>query len=119
MHRGVDFAHKTPGKDYSGASIFAMEDGVVVEGSDRASVSGFGNWVWLRHIIDGQVVDTIYGHVYRQDITVKKGDLVARGQRIAKVGNNGDSSSAHLHAEVWRGGRTDGIAVDPVPWMES
>lgn len=94
-----------------------MEDGEVVEGAERQNVGGFGGWVWLRHVIDGQIVDTIYGHSYRSDIRVRKGDRVKRGDVIALVGNNGDSSGAHLHAEVWPGGRFGGVAVDPAPWL--
>lgn len=107
-----------PGRDYSGAPIFAMEDGVVIEGAERANVTGFGNWVWLRHIIDGRTVDTIYGHMYQRTILVRKGDRVRRGQKIAEVGNNGQSSGAHLHAEVWEDGRVGGTAVDPRLYLE-
>ena len=118
MHRGIDFASATPGRDYSGAKIFAMADGVVIEGRERQNVSGFGGWVWLRHSIAGQVVDTIYGHMYQNKIHVTKGDRVTRGQHIADVGDNGDVDGAHLHAEVWTTpGRVGGTAVDPTPWL--
>lgn len=98
-----------------------MEDGQVVEGSERAQVSGFGCWVWLRHVVAGQVVDTIYGHMYQRDILVKKGDRVKRGQLIAKVGGNG-GVPPHLHAELWVGGkapRLTGQAVDLALWLRN
>lgn len=110
----------TLGKDYSGADVYAMEDGVVVEGSERQRVSGFGGWAWIRHTINGVTMDTIYGHMYQRDILVKKGDKVKRGQKIGKVGNNGDSSGAHLHAEAWLGGdapRVTGVAIDLQPYL--
>lgn len=119
MHRGIDFASIVPGKNYAGADIYAMEDAVVVEGSERLNVSGFGGWVWLRHVIGGQTVDTIYGHMYQRDILVKKGDKVQRGHLIAKVGGNG-GVPPHLHAEVWIGGaapRVTGAAVDLAGWL--
>lgn len=83
-------------------------------------MAGFGNWVWLRHVVAGRTVDTIYGHMYRHKIHVKKGDVVRRGDKIAEVGNNGQSSGAHLHFEVWTSpGRVGGVAVDPAPWLAS
>ena len=115
MHRGIDFASVKPGKDYSGAPILAAEDGVVVEA--RSGVSGFGCWIILEHRIDDELLHTVHGHLYLKDLLVKAGQQVTRGQQIGRVGNNGDSSGAHLHFEVWRNGRYKGTAIDPAPWL--
>lgn len=123
MHRGIDFASITPGKSYAGADILAAHDGVVVEARGAAKqgdpgwVNGFGSWVWLRHLIDGQRVDTIYGHMPYTSFAVKSGDTVTAGQKLAEVGSEGDSSGPHLHFEVWPGGRLGGVAVDPEFWL--
>jgi len=114
-HRGIDFASITPDKNYAGADILAAADGIVVEA--RSGVSGFGCWVWLRHTIDGKRVDTIYGHMPASSFKVKAGDKVVAGQKLAEVGAEGDSSGAHLHFEVWIGGRLSGVAVDPIGWI--
>lgn len=123
QHRGIDFASVTPGKDYTGADILAAEDGVVIESRGASKpgeagwVGGFGSWVIIEHVIDGQKIHTVSGHMYPKDLLVRVGEKVTRGQRIARVGNNGDSSGAHLHFEVWVGGRYSGTAVDPALWL--
>lgn len=118
LHRGADFAAP------EGTSIFAVEDGVVVEarGADAPDqhgwVNGFGGWIVIDHIFKGKKVSTVYGHLYPKDILVRVGQKVSRGQLIGFVGNNGQSTGAHLHFEIWPDGRlTGGTAVDPMPWL--
>ena len=112
MHRGVDFAAPL------GTPIYAAADGMVVE--SRSGVSGFGCWVWIRHTINGARVDTIYGHMHEDGLLVKAGQVVKRGQFIARVGNNGQSTGPHLHFEVYLApGRIGGTAVDPMSWFAS
>lgn len=111
LHRGMDFAAAL------GTPIYAVADGTVVE--SRSGVSGFGCWVWIRHTINGERVDSISGHMYPADLLVTAGETVRRGQLIARVGNNGQSTGPHCHFEVWAGGRLGGSTVDPAPWLTS
>ena len=110
-HNGQDFAAPL------GTPIYATEDGVIIEGKDRApgSVGGFGNWIWQ----DSQKEcgrDFIYGHMRHHEIYVRKGDRVKAGQLIARVGSEGGSTGPHLHFEEWtRPGRLGGRPVDPAP----
>ena len=114
FHAGLDFAAPL------GTPIYAVADGVVVQGAERAagSVSGFGNWVWL----DAQSTlgrDFIYGHMRHHEIYVKRGDRVKAGQLIARVGSEGGSTGPHLHFEVWGSpGRIGGRHENPAPWLE-
>jgi murein DD-endopeptidase MepM/ murein hydrolase activator NlpD len=39
-------------------------------------------------------------HLKKDSITVKRGDLVRRGQRLGLCGNSGNSSGPHLHLQV-------------------
>lgn len=113
QHNGQDFPAPL------GTPIYAVCDGFIVEGRDRApnSVGGFGNWIWQ----DSQAEcgrDFIYGHMAHADILVKGGDRVREGQIIARVGNEGQSTGPHLHFEVWTGpGRLGGSPVDPALWL--
>lgn len=112
-HNGTDFSvpDKTP--------IYAVCDGVIVEGNERAagSVSGFGNWIWQDSQREHDI-DVIYGHMRHADIRVRKGQRVQAGQLIALVGSEGQSTGPHLHIEFWSPpGRIGGDPIDPEPWM--
>lgn len=114
FHAGLDFAAPL------GTPIYAVADGVIIEGKDRApgSVSGFGNWIWQ----DSQRelgVDIIYGHMRHHEIYVRAGDRVTAGQLIARVGSEGGSTGPHLHFEVWGPpGRVGGKHQDPAAWLK-
>lgn len=113
FHAGIDFAAPI------GTPIYAVADGIVVEGRDRYGVSGFGSWIWL----DCQKSvgkDFIYGHVKHSGILVKAGDRVKAGQQIGVVGNEGQSTGPHLHFEVWGSpGRIGGRHEDPAGWLRN
>ena len=51
----------------------------------------------------GDGYTTRYGH--NKTVLVKKGDLVKKGQTIAKVGSTGRSTGPHVHYEVTRNGK--------------
>jgi len=109
-HRGVDIGAPM------GSPIFAARDGIVIA---AGPADGFGNWIVVKHDIDGKQVDTVYGHMYNDGLLVKVGDKVVAGQEIAKVGSNGQSSGPHLHFEVWNGGRlSGGSETDPAPLIK-
>lgn len=106
-HRGVDLAGP------EGTPIYAARDGEVIE---AGPADGFGNWIIIQHEVDGKQVDTVYGHMWNHGVLVSKGDKVGGGEEIGLIGNNGQSTGAHLHFEIWEGGRLNGgTAVDPAP----
>ncbi|HYU31223.1 MAG TPA: M23 family metallopeptidase [Thermoanaerobaculia bacterium] len=107
FHPGLDLAAP------SGTPIRATADGVVAfAGQFSAGRSPawwrFGNLVILRH---DDLFVTIYGHC--QDVLVKAGQTVRRGDEVATVGNTGWSPSPHLHYEVRRNTGSDYVPVDP------
>lgn len=85
-HEGLDFAAP------SGTPILAASGGVVRTATYQG---GFGNLIEIDH---GDGLITRYAHA--KVLLVKKGDLVARGQLIARVGSTGMSTGPHLHFEV-------------------
>jgi murein DD-endopeptidase MepM/ murein hydrolase activator NlpD len=99
VHKGVDFAAK------AGSDVVAVAAGVVTAASRR---SGYGNAVEISHA-DGYV--TLYAHNQRNLVQV--GDLVQRGQVIAKVGSTGRSTGSHVHFEVSQNGRV----VNPTSYI--
>ncbi|OUE10335.1 Murein DD-endopeptidase MepM [Clavibacter michiganensis] len=106
-HQGVDFA---PGM---GAPIQSIADGVVRE--SVSSDSGLGVHLVIDHVIDGQLVTSVYGHMLPGSMRVQAGDPVTVGQQIGQVGNTGASTGPHLHLEIRM---ADGTAVDPFAWLQ-
>ncbi len=91
-----------------GAPVRAAEAGVVVYTGNE--LKGLGNLLLLRH--DGGWV-TAYAHADK--ISVKRGDIVKRGQVIAQAGSSGNVNTPQLHFEVRRGTKP----VNPVDFLET
>jgi murein DD-endopeptidase MepM/ murein hydrolase activator NlpD len=89
FHAGVDFAGKR------GSPIVAVADGLVIAAENR---SGYGKTVEIRH---GNGLVTRYAH--NQKLVVQVGDLVKKGDVIAKMGSSGRATGPHLHFEVLDG----------------
>jgi murein DD-endopeptidase MepM/ murein hydrolase activator NlpD len=94
-----------------GTPIYAATSGVVKR---VGAATGFGQAVYILGN-DGAV--TVYGHVNKFHVTV--GERVSVGERIADVGNRGQSTGPHLHFEVHTGGAMYANQVNPVPWLNA
>ena len=90
-----------------GTEVHAAENGVVAYAGSE--LKGYGNLVLLRHD-NGWV--TAYAH--NDELLVKRGDKVKRGQVIAKAGKTGSVDQPQVHFELRQGSRP----VDPVPYLE-
>lgn len=99
MHEGLDFAAPR------GTPIFAASGGVVTE---ARYVPGYGKMVEVNH---GNGLVTRYAHA--SSLSVKLGEVVTKGQQIARVGSTGRSTGPHLHYEV----RIADHALDPTLFM--
>lgn len=100
MHNGVDLGAAT------GTPIYASDNGVVTEAQFKDN--GYGNFISIDH---GNGFVTYYAHC--SEILVSPGDVVAKGDLIAKVGSTGRSTGPHLHFEI----RADGEAQDPLSYV--
>lgn len=109
MHEGLDM---NPG---SGVPVTAIANGVVIE-TNAPGYSAYGVHVRVQHIIDGQLVVSLYAHFQEGTMPFSVGDQVSVGQVLGNVGCTGRCTGAHLHFEIRPGG---GAAVDPVAWMQS
>ena len=85
-----------------GAPVLAAENGVVAYSGNQ--LRGFGNLLLIKHA-DGWM--TAYAH--SEQVLVRRGETVKRGQAIARVGSTGGVAHPQLHFEVRKGTR----AVDP------
>jgi murein DD-endopeptidase MepM/ murein hydrolase activator NlpD len=89
-----------------GTPIKAADDGVVAYAGNE--LKGYGNLVLVRHN-NGYV--TAYAHA--SELDVKRGDVVKRGQVIAKSGQTGEVQSPQLHFEIRKGS----TPVDPLQFL--
>ena len=99
FHAGIDIA-AAPGTD-----IVSPARGKVTFAGKRGPL---GNALIIDH---GYGVKTLYGH--NQELFVKKGDEVERGQLVASLGNSGRSTGPHLHYVV----EVNGKAKNPLDYI--
>lgn len=89
-----------------GTSVKAAENGVVAYAGNE--LEGYGNLILVRHA-DGWV--SAYAH--NEELLVKRGDAVKRGQIIAKAGQTGSVTQPQVHFELRKGSKP----VDPLQHM--
>lgn len=107
MHNGIDLVASADGRTGHTDRICAHTGGTV-EGV--GSNSSAGNYVRIR--TDSRTI-MVYYHL-KDKSTLKKGEVVARGQVIGYMGSTGNVTGAHLH---W-GIQQDGKWVDPEPYLD-
>ncbi|MFA5899488.1 MAG: peptidoglycan DD-metalloendopeptidase family protein [Hyphomicrobium sp.] len=90
-----------------GTSVHAAESGTVAYAGSE--LKGYGNLILVRHD-NGWV--TAYAH--NDQLNVKRGDKVQRGQVIATAGRSGSVDQPQVHFELRQGSKP----VDPVPFLE-
>lgn len=99
LHGGIDIAARP------GTPVIAPAKGRVKFVGRKGPL---GNAIVLDH---GYGVRTLYGH--NEELLVKAGEKVERGQQIAAVGSSGRSTGPHLHYVVQVGGK----ATDPLNYI--
>ena len=102
FHRGVDLALAY------GSGVNALGPGVVASAGERP---GYGLTVTVDH---GGGRETLYAHL--SSIEVRPGDAVAAGQQIARSGNSGRATGAHLHVEAREFGHPVDVARLDAGW---
>lgn len=101
FHNGIDIAGRT------NDPVFVTADGTVTAtGYDKSE----GNHIVVDH---GNGLRTHYMHL--NEILVKKGDKVKKGEQIGKVGSTGRSTGPHLHYGVLK----NGAVIDPRPYLKA
>ena len=99
-HLGFDLAklaHSPVPASNDGRVVFAENLGI------------YGNCIVVDH---GFGLQTVYAHL--SEFLVKKGDMVKKGQTLAKTGATGLAGGDHLHFTML----IDGVQVNPVEWWD-
>ncbi len=100
FHHGLDIAGDL------GDPIRAATGGrVMIIDSNRP----YGRFLEINHDNGYQ---TLYGHASK--ILVDEGAEVQAGEKIAEIGNTGNSTGPHLHFEI----RLNGEAINPLPYLQ-
>jgi murein DD-endopeptidase MepM/ murein hydrolase activator NlpD len=109
------FGQRNDGTHNDGINL-AVPQGTAVHVAESGSVAyagselkGYGNLILVRHD-NGWV--TAYAH--NDQLLVKRGDKVQRGQVIAKAGRTGSVDQPQVHFELRQGSKP----VDPVPFLD-
>jgi hypothetical protein len=100
MHNGIDFSAPV------GTPVYATGNGVVKEVT--RSARGLGNQILIDH---GYGYETLYACM--DEINVRNGQELKRGDLIGTVGETGLSVAPHLHYEV----HLDGEAMNPINYF--
>jgi murein DD-endopeptidase MepM/ murein hydrolase activator NlpD len=123
-HYGEDWNGRGGGDSDLGDPVYAIADGIVTFAHNVHQ--GWGNVVLTRHAYrdpaTGQVkyCDTLNGHL--NEILVKEGEQIKRGQKIGTIGSNFGMYPAHLHFEIRHnitiGMQRNGVPSDLANWAD-
>src|SRR3984957_17212568 len=86
--------------------VMATADGTVAYINTRPSLSNYGNYIVLRHLIEGLEIYSLYAHLHsireglRVGQTVKAGDVIAIMGRTANTRETITKDRAHVHFEL-------------------
>jgi peptidoglycan LD-endopeptidase LytH len=107
MHEGLDI--RCLQRDKRGEPIdpvMATADGVVAYINRRTGLSNYGNYIILKHLVDGIEIYSLYAHLKEVRADLKSGQAVKAGEIIAIMGrtsNTGEAITkdrAHVHFEL-------------------
>jgi hypothetical protein len=121
-HKGADFATKV------GTPIYAAVDGVVQHAGANGSgpTRGWGPSYGISVIVnnnkfaDGSA-GNFAGYMHLSKVSVKRGQVVKRGDLIGYSGNTGSSTGPHLHFEIQKARFWGGWlgSVNPQKWLDA
>jgi murein DD-endopeptidase MepM/ murein hydrolase activator NlpD len=106
MHEGLDIRHlQTDRRGEPTDSVMAAADGAVVYFSMKPSLSNYGNYIVIRHVVEGLEIYSLYAHLSAVRPGLKIGEQVKAGEIIATMGRTSNAEAiakdrAHVHFEL-------------------
>ena len=107
LHEGIDILWTRRDKRGEPADpVVAAADGTVAYVNRKPSLSNYGNYVILRHRIEGLEICTLYAHLATISDGLDKGDRVVAGAVLGLMGRTTNTKTriaaerAHLHFEI-------------------
>jgi len=107
MHEGLDI--RCLRRDRRGEPtdpVMATADGSVAYINRRTGLSNYGNYLILKHSVDGVEVYSLYAHLSEVRADLKPGATVKQGEQIAVMGRTSNTAQAiskdraHVHFEL-------------------
>ena len=106
MHEGIDI--RCLQRDKRGEPtdpVMATADGTIVYFSKKPSLSNYGNYIVLRHVVEGVEIYSLYAHLREIRPDLKIGQSVKAGETIATMGRTSNTADitkerAHVHFEL-------------------
>jgi len=106
LHEGIDILHQQTDRHGEPTDpVMATADGTVVYINTRPSLSNYGNYIVVRHVIEGVEVYSVYAHLSAVREGLRVGQTVKAGETIATMGRTSNAEvilkeRAHLHFEL-------------------
>ena len=106
MHEGINI--RCLQRDRHGESadpVLATADGTVVYFNTRPSLSNYGNYIVIRHVVEGLEIYSLYAHLREVRPGLKIAQPVRAGEVIATMGRTSSIADisrerAHVHFEL-------------------
>jgi murein DD-endopeptidase MepM/ murein hydrolase activator NlpD len=105
MHEGLDIRHLHDRRGEPTDPVMATADGTVVYFSKKPSLSNYGNYIVIRHVVEGMEIYSLYAHLSALRSGLKIGAQVKAGEVIATMGRTSNAEvitkeRAHVHFEL-------------------
>jgi peptidoglycan LD-endopeptidase LytH len=106
LHEGLDIRHLQTDKHGEPTDpVMATADGTVVYFSTKPSLSNYGNYIVLRHRIEGIEIYSLYAHLSAVRPGLKVGDAIKAGEVLGTMGRTSNAEviakwRAHVHFEL-------------------
>jgi murein DD-endopeptidase MepM/ murein hydrolase activator NlpD len=107
MHEGLDIRHlQTDKRGEPTDPVMATADGTIVYFSTRPQLSNYGNYIVIRHVVEGLEIYSLYAHLSVVRPGLKIGDQLKAGEVIATMGHTSNTAEtiakwrAHVHFEL-------------------
>jgi murein DD-endopeptidase MepM/ murein hydrolase activator NlpD len=107
MHEGLDIRslqHDRHGEPTD--PVMATADGTICYINTKPSLSNYGKYIVIRHVVDGLEIYSLYAHLSEIQAAIIVGGSVRQGQIIAIMGRTSNTSErigkerAHVHFEL-------------------
>jgi murein DD-endopeptidase MepM/ murein hydrolase activator NlpD len=106
MHEGLDIRHlQTDRRGEPTDPVMAAADGTVVYFSKKPGLSNYGNYIVIRHMVEGLEIYSLYAHLSEVRPGLAIGQTVKAGEVIATMGRTSTAEvitkdRAHVHFEL-------------------